>query len=74
MIDKIISMFNKYKKRNNRTKRICTCHNVTNYDIKNAINNGCNGVNDIRKITKAGTACGKCNSSVEYEVYKALKK
>lgn len=74
MFNKLIKRYKKYKLINlNKPKKICSCYNVTNNDIIEAINNGCNGINDIRKTIKAGTACGKCNSSVEYEVYKSLK-
>jgi len=72
---KLISKYKKFKIINYRKpKKICSCYNISNHDITDAINNGCRGINDIRKTTKAGTACGKCNASLEYEVYKALKK
>ena len=71
MFSKLIK---KHKKINfNKPKKVCYCYNISNYDIINAVNNGCSGINDIRKTTKAGTACGKCNSNVEFETYKALK-
>lgn len=75
MFSKLIKKYKKFKIVNsNKPKKICSCYNVSNYDIMDALNNGCSGINDIRKTTKAGTACGKCNASLEYEVYKALKK
>ena len=74
MFNKLIKKYKKFKLENsNKTKEICSCYSVTNHDIMDALNNGCHGINDIRKTTKAGTACGKCNSSVEYLVYKSLK-
>lgn len=75
MFNNLIKKYKEYKKVNlSKNKEICTCHNVTKHDITDAINKGCTGINDVRKTTKAGTACGKCNSSVEYYVYKELKK
>lgn len=75
MFSKLIKKYKKFKTLNsNKQKKICSCYNISNYDIMDALNNGCSGINDIRKTTKAGTACGKCNASLEYEVYKALKK
>lgn len=74
MFSKVIKKYKNFKFRNsNKPKKICSCYNISNHDIINALNNGCSSINDIRKTTKAGTACGKCNSSVEYEVYKSLK-
>lgn len=75
MLRKLINKYKEYKIINsNKPKEICSCYNVTNHDIINAINSGCTGISDVRKTTKAGTACGKCNSSIEYEVCKELKK
>lgn len=67
-------MFCKLIRKYNKNKKICSCYNISNHDIESAINNGCNDINDIVKVTKAGTACGKCMDSLEYEVYKVLKK
>ena len=67
-------MFNKLMNKYKKHKKICSCYNISNYDILAAINNGCRGIDDIKKATKAGTACGKCNNSLKYEVHKALKK
>lgn len=74
MFSKLIKKYKEYKMvSSNKPKKICSCYNVSNHDIINVLNNGCNGINEVRKTTKAGTACGKCNSSVEYEIYKSLK-
>ena len=75
MFSNLINKYKEYKASNaNKPKKICSCYNVSNQDIINAINNGCSSINDVRRTTKAGTACGKCNSSVEYLTYKSLKK
>lgn len=67
-------MFNNLINKYNKKKKICSCYNVSNHDIISAINNGCSNINDVIKDTKAGTACGKCMDSLEYKVYKILKK
>ena len=67
-------MFSKLIRRYNKNKKVCSCYNISKYDIISAINNGYSNINDIIKVTKAGTACGKCMDSLEYEVYRVLKK
>ena len=75
MFSKVIKKYKEYKLKNsNKSKKICSCYNISSNDIIEALNSGCSGISDIRKTTKAGTACGKCNSYVEYVFYKALKK
>ncbi|MEG0857167.1 MAG: (2Fe-2S)-binding protein [Terrisporobacter sp.] len=75
MIKKLVDKYKEYKKIKESTpQKVCKCYNVSNHDIKNAIENGCTGISHVRSVTKAGTACGKCNSSVESIVYKAIKK
>lgn len=75
MLSKIMNKFKEYKKIKEITpQKVCKCYNVNSHDIKNAIENGCTCIRDVRATTKAGTACGKCNSSVESIVYKAIKK
>ncbi|WP_121356603.1 nitrite reductase large subunit NirB [Flavisolibacter nicotianae] len=39
---------------------ICSCENVSKGDICNAVNDGCETVDAIKKCTKAGTGCGGC--------------
>jgi nitrite reductase (NADH) large subunit len=39
---------------------ICSCENVSKGDICNAVSNGCETVDTIKKCTKAGTGCGGC--------------
>ena len=39
---------------------ICSCENVSKGDICNAVSDGCETVDAIKKCTKAGTGCGGC--------------
>ncbi|MBQ7566047.1 MAG: (2Fe-2S)-binding protein, partial [Oscillospiraceae bacterium] len=44
----------------NENKLACTCHNVTYAKVREAVANGARTVDDVARITGAGTACGKC--------------
>lgn len=39
---------------------ICSCESVSKGDICNAVSDGCETVDAIKKCTKAGTGCGGC--------------
>lgn len=39
---------------------ICSCESVSKADICNAVTDGCETVDAIKKCTKAGTGCGGC--------------
>ena len=39
---------------------ICSCESVSKGSICNAVNNGCETIDAIKKCTKAGTGCGGC--------------
>ena len=54
-------------------KVICKCYKVTVKDIKKAIKNGAETVKDVRKETKADTACRDCRKKLE-KVIKELSK
>lgn len=74
MFNKFINKYKQYKKSNeNKPEKICSCFNVNSNDIVNALNDGCITISDIRNKTKAGTSCGRCNASLERNVYKAKK-
>ena len=49
-------------------KVVCNCLNVTNGMIKDAVYNGANTLEDVQKITGAGTACGACVDNVQHLV------
>ncbi|WP_040192072.1 (2Fe-2S)-binding protein [Clostridium culturomicium] len=46
-------------------KTICYCLNVNEDEIKQAISEGANSVDDIKEATGAGTACGACTKRIE---------
>lgn len=46
-------------------KTICYCLNVNEDDIKEAISQGANSVDDIKEATGAGTACGSCIKRID---------
>ncbi|AEW99069.1 nitrite reductase large subunit NirB [Streptantibioticus cattleyicolor] len=44
---------------------ICSCHNVAKGVIRRAVTDqGCAGVTEVKKCTKAGTGCGSCLKTV----------
>jgi len=45
----------------NRNKEACHCHNVTYGMVEDAVKGGTITVEEVKKITKAGTGCGKCS-------------
>lgn len=47
------------------SKTICYCLNVREDEIKQAIADGANSVDDIKEATGAGTACGACTKRIE---------
>lgn len=44
---------------------ICFCQNVTSGMIKDAVNNGAATLEEVQKITGAGTVCGSCIDRVK---------
>ena len=44
---------------------ICFCQNVTSGMIKNAVDNGATTLEEVQKITGAGTVCGSCVANVQ---------
>lgn len=46
-------------------KIVCGCRKVTKQDLDNAIKNGAKSFEEVQKITKVGTGCGKCVKNVE---------
>ena len=45
--------------------KVCFCKKVTYGQIKEAMAGGATTVEDIKKTTGAGTACGGCISTIE---------
>lgn len=46
-------------------KIICDCMNVTNGDIKNAVDKGAGTLEEIQEATGATTCCGVCTDNVQ---------
>lgn len=57
----------------NLEKVICPCYKVTKGDIVKAIENGATSYKDVKKMTKASKACGKCKKKVKKLTKKLLK-
>ncbi len=45
-------------------KVVCGCYNVSENDIKNAINNGAKSFQEVQDVTNVGTGCGGCTDFV----------
>lgn len=58
IISKFINAIGKNKM--DDSKVVCGCFNVTEKDIKNAINNGAKSFGEVQAVTKVGTGCGGC--------------
>lgn len=56
MLKSIMSLF----KAKEQSKVVCGCMNVTDQDIKNAINQGARSFEEVQAMTKVGTGCGNC--------------
>lgn len=54
----------------NKEKVICPCKNVTKGDIIKSIKNGASSYKSVKKMTGAGSKCGKC----EKDIRKLIKK
>lgn len=76
MLKSIISKFIKLKGEDKmeNNKIVCGCFNVTEEDIKKAINNGAKSYKEVQDITKVGTGCGGCLVSSEALVNELLIK
>ena len=69
-------MGNDYKEfKEDDTNVICHCFEVTEAQIINAIlNDGAKNLDDVAKITSAGTACGRCKGAIQAIIDKYVKK
>lgn len=65
MLKSLISKFTKCAGENKQDndKVVCGCFNVTEQDLKNAIQNGAKSFEEVQDVTKVGTGCGKCVGS-----------
>ena len=46
-------------------KTVCYCFNITNGDIKKAIEDGATTLEEVQEKTGAGTACGACLDQID---------
>jgi NAD(P)H-nitrite reductase large subunit len=74
MLKSIFSKFMKSKVevKADNSKVVCGCFNVTEQDIKNAVNNGAKSFEEVQASTKVGTGCGGCIVSNEALVNELL--
>lgn len=49
----------------NLDKVVCTCLNVTNGMIKDAVDAGASTLEEVQEATGAGTVCGACIDDVK---------
>ena len=47
-------------------KIVCTCMNITNGMIKEAVDAGASTLEEVQEATGAGTICGACVEDVEH--------
>lgn len=52
----------------NLDKIVCTCFNVTNGMIKDAVDAGASTLEEVQEATNAGTACGACIDNIQHLV------
>jgi len=43
-----------------KQRLVCLCNMITEKEIRDALAKGARSANDIQKITRAGTSCGRC--------------
>ena len=46
-------------------KVVCTCLNITNGMIKEAVENGAKTLEELQELTGAGTVCGVCLDDIQ---------
>lgn len=54
-------------------KIVCTCQNITNGMIKDAVYDGASTLEEVQEITGAGTVCGACVEDVQHLVDQFVK-
>ncbi|MCI8668112.1 MAG: (2Fe-2S)-binding protein [Lachnospiraceae bacterium] len=47
-------------------KVVCTCLNITNGMIKEAVENGAKTLEEVQELTGAGTVCGVCLDDIQH--------
>ena len=54
-------------------KLVCSCNNVGSENIRKKVEDGCHTMNELCKVTGAGTGCGSCRPEVKRLLAKALQ-
>ncbi|MEQ9304373.1 MAG: FAD-dependent oxidoreductase [Marinoscillum sp.] len=54
-------------------KLVCSCNNVGQGNLEEAIGHGCNSLNDLCQTTGAGLGCGSCKSEVKRLIDRAAE-
>lgn len=54
-------------------KVVCTCMNITNGMIKEAVDAGASTLEEVQEATGAGSICGACVEDVEHLVEQFVK-
>jgi len=49
----------------NLEKIVCNCMNITNGDIKKAVEDGADTLEKVQEMTEAGTVCGVCCDDIQ---------
>ena len=57
-----------------REKIACNCKNITYGMIEDAVKNGASSYEEVEKLLKFGTGCGKCKEFIHYFVRDLLEK
>lgn len=55
-------------------KVVCTCMNITNGMIKDAVENGATTLEEVQEMTGAGTVCGICNDDIQHLIDEFVNK
>jgi len=55
-----------------QARTVCNCNKVTEATLKQAIEGGCDSVEALGRVTKAGTGCGSCKADLQQLI--AVKK
>lgn len=52
----------------NPDKVVCTCLNITNGMIQEAVESGAKTLEEVQEVTGAGTVCGVCLDDIQHLV------
>ena len=52
---------------------VCHCHQVTDREIRRAIDRGANSLEAISRLSGAGSGCGGCTSEIAAVLFRSRK-